>query len=147
MTSPNPRSISNAIFAQAPHAYNKHSISSLTAAWGQFIAHDLIMTFAHFPAEFIDVPIAACELHDVACLGGRNLSISRNAYDTNSGINSPRVPLNDATGYLDASTVRPPQPSPAKHNSGVGNPPRGAPRAPNLQPILAIVVLAGVRAG
>jgi len=105
VSTPNARAISNAIFGQAPHVYNKHSISSLTAAWGQFIAHDLIMTFAHSPAETIQVPLATCDLLDSTCEGGKNLSVSRNAYDPSTGVSSTRILLNDATAYLDASTV------------------------------------------
>ncbi len=63
------------------------------------------MTFGHTPSEKILVPLATCDLHDNACDGGQNLSISRNAYDPSTGTSSPRVPLNDASGFLDASTV------------------------------------------
>lgn len=85
--------------------YNAHKVSSLAAAWGQFIAHDLAMTFAHTPAEVMSFPVPACELHDTLCHGNKTLNVSRNAYDPATGITTPRVPLNDATGFLDASTV------------------------------------------
>ena len=52
---PNARAVSNALFAQAPFRFNSYSVSSLAAAWGQFVAHDMVMTSAHPNASGADV--------------------------------------------------------------------------------------------
>mgnify|MGYP005991538113 CR=1 FL=1 len=66
---PNARNISNRIFSQRPFSFNKDSVSSLNAAWGQFMAHDMIKTFGHTPSEKMNVPLPRCDLHDTLCSG------------------------------------------------------------------------------
>ena len=66
---PNARNVSNRIFSQRPFAFNKDKVSSLNAAWGQFMAHDMIKTFGHTPSEKMDVPLPRCDLQDTLCNG------------------------------------------------------------------------------
>ena len=43
IVSPDARMISNVVIGNAPFKNNNHGVAALTAAWGQFIAHDMIM--------------------------------------------------------------------------------------------------------
>jgi hypothetical protein len=108
---PNPRLVSNTLFASlgAPFRFNEYRVSSITAAWGQFVAHDMIMTTAHPNASGADVVTIAVPTGDrdmdPAATGTQTLSQTRNLYDASLPASAPRQQLNKATGWLDASTV------------------------------------------
>jgi len=108
---PNPRAVSNGVFASPPFTFNSHRVSSLNAAFGQFVAHDLIMTSPHPSAdEVVRVPAPRCDAtYDATCAGNATLTtpFKRCLYDTATGSSpaNPRRQLNKQTGWLDASTV------------------------------------------
>ncbi|MBZ0252320.1 MAG: peroxidase family protein, partial [Candidatus Methylomirabilis sp.] len=54
---PNPRAVSNAIFAQTGDLPNAGGMSAMVFQWGQFVDHDLDLTGAAAPAEPMDIPI------------------------------------------------------------------------------------------
>jgi hypothetical protein len=105
---PSGRAVSNAIFSTNPQPYSSKGLSVMAAAWGQFIAHDMIFTTPASPAEHITIPVPACDAHmDVTCHGHQNLSMHRNAWLAGSGTSTgnPRQQVNAATAFIDASTV------------------------------------------
>lgn len=59
-TLPGPRHISNALFAAGPFRMNDFKVSAFTAAWGQFIAHDVIMT-APNSSETLSIAVPSCD--------------------------------------------------------------------------------------
>jgi hypothetical protein len=97
---PNARNVSNAIFGTGPFRYNTYKVAAMTAAWGQFIAHDLIMTTPHSedPGDIVPVAIPQCDVDmDAACTGTQELDFHRNLYDTSTGgpnMTEPRRQLN-----------------------------------------------------
>jgi hypothetical protein len=104
----NPRVISNTVLGSPPFAYNAFGVSSLTAALGQFIAHDLIKTSPHSPPELVTFPAPRGDAtFDAAGTGNASIPFRRNWYDPSTGSSAanPRRQLNQQTGWLDASTV------------------------------------------
>jgi hypothetical protein len=49
---------SNALFSSKKFAYNTYQVSYLTAAHGQAVAHDMVLTGAASPAETISVKVS-----------------------------------------------------------------------------------------
>lgn len=107
-STPNARNISNAIFASSLVELNREQISMLKTAHGQFVAHDLVKTYAASPPEVINVSVTACDsVWNPSCAGQvSQLQVQRNAIQPGTGTGTtPRAPLNGATHFLDASTV------------------------------------------
>ena len=108
--SPNARTVSNALLSQAPFRFNAYEVAALAAAWGQFVAHDMVMTGPPDvgPAEIINVPVPACDADmDPTCAGNVFLSFARNeiAPGSGGGPGNARVLVNKQTAFLDASVV------------------------------------------
>lgn len=100
---PNPRVVSNALFGQGPFDYNKLQFSTMHAAWGQLVAHDVAKTFAATPAEDMDIAVPCGDARlDPQGTCNATHPFTRNAYDPAS---SPRQQLNAQSGYLDGSVV------------------------------------------
>eukprot|EP00741_Cyanophora_paradoxa_P010102 tig00020515_g9780.t1 len=99
-----PRLVSERLFSRGPFAYNQQSISFMAAAFGQFVAHDLILTMD--TAEPWPIPVQLCDrVMDPTC-DGYNITFARLKYDPATGNDlEARVPLNGQTSFLDASTV------------------------------------------
>jgi hypothetical protein len=106
---PNPRLVSNALLARAPFFDNAVSVAMFSAAWGQFIAHDLILTSGSADgADVVNVTVPACDANlDRGCSGRSNMTLKRTQWLAASGTSAanPRVQLNAQTGWLDASAV------------------------------------------
>jgi peroxidase len=113
---PNPRNVSNTLLSHGPFRFNSLEVAALTAAWGQFLAHDLIMTSAtkHAAPASLDenatvvVAIPRCDpAMDVFCSGTQTLVLKRNAYDPSTGTSpsNPRRMVNSQTGWLDGSVI------------------------------------------
>ena len=113
---PNARLISNSLFGAPVYRYNTYNVAALAAAWGQFVAHDLIRTSA--PDEnsgttdvgeveeiIVAVPTGDPDM-DPLGTGTQTITTNRNIYDqSTSRPGVPRAQLNTATGWLDVSTV------------------------------------------
>lgn len=112
---PNARAISTAIFSTGPFVMNRFSVAATVVAWGQFVAHDVILTTPQPGAPGGDVlsvavPASDTGLDPTGVAGGAAplpLTITRTVYSTTSGSSpaNPRRQLNMATGWLDGSTV------------------------------------------
>lgn len=104
---PNPRDISNAIFAQSGDIFNDNGISNYLWVWGQFLDHDIDLTReGHGESYDIDVPIGDAYF-DPFFTGVQKISFTRSGYKDGTGENvgDPRLQMNDITAFIDASNV------------------------------------------
>lgn len=103
---PNPRIISNAIFAQGNFMPASQGLSDYMWVWGQFLDHDFGLT----PdiGETIYIPIPQGDAHfDPFGSGQVTIPVHRNLFDlsTGSSIANPRQHINIISSYIDASFV------------------------------------------
>lgn len=103
---PNPRTISNSIFAQDGLVNDPFGLSDYCWAWGQFIDHDFGFTIDGDEPLHIPVP-AGDPWFDPMSTGQGIIPMSRNAFDPTTGtsIANPRQHINEITAFIDASTV------------------------------------------
>ncbi|MBK8501673.1 MAG: T9SS type A sorting domain-containing protein [Saprospiraceae bacterium] len=104
---PNPRFISNEIFAQTLSQEDPHGLSAYAWGWGQFIDHDITLSVNH-PAEAMDISIPAYDaFFDPAGSGTATIPMQRSNYDPTTGTDrtNPRIHMNSITAYIDASAV------------------------------------------
>lgn len=102
----NARDISNAIFAQSQSRPSARNLSDYVWAWGQFVSHDTdLTTTSNGAATNGYVPIAVNGQTDP--LGPNSIPFVRANY---ANVSQPRgggtrLPINEVTSYLDASTI------------------------------------------
>ncbi|MFV0442371.1 MAG: peroxidase family protein [Planctomycetaceae bacterium] len=97
---PNPRTISNTIAAQTTTTPNDREMSDFVWAWGQFIDHDLGLTFTDPLAGHADI-----EIEDpLDPLGPNPIPFERSEY-VYGGQTGHREQLNALTAFIDASNV------------------------------------------
>jgi hypothetical protein len=103
---PNPRTISNAIFAQNGLLNDPVGLSDYTWVYGQFIDHDLSLTEGIGESTPIPVP-AGDPQFDPFFFGTISIAFTRNLprFGTGLGIGNPRNYDNELTAYLDGSSV------------------------------------------
>lgn len=104
---PNPRVISNEIFAQHGEANDPLGLSAYTWAWGQFIDHDITLSPDHSEERF-DIAVPAFDaFFDPFGSGDVVIPMHRSDYDISTGTDpsNPRVHMNAISAFIDASTV------------------------------------------
>jgi len=103
---PNPRTISNTLFAQEGLLNDPVGLSDYTWVFGQFIDHDLSLTEGSQEVMPIRVP-AGDPAFDPFFFGSVVIPFSRNPHrpGTGFGVGNPRNYNNDITAYLDGSGV------------------------------------------
>lgn len=103
---PNPRTVSNAIFAQEGLFNDPVGLSDFTWVYGQFIDHDLSLTEGIGERMPIPVPMGDPQF-DPFFTGNVSISFDRNLhrFGTGVGIGNPRNYDNELTAYLDGSSV------------------------------------------
>lgn len=103
---PNPREISNTIFAQEGLLNDPVGLSDYTWVFGQFIDHDLSLTEGAQESMPIPVPAGDPDF-DPFFFGTVVIPFSRNPHrpGTGFGTGNPRNYNNDITAYLDGSGV------------------------------------------
>lgn len=103
---PNPRAISNAIFAQDEDIYDNLELSDFSFVWGQFVDHDITLVPDGDETMIINVP-KGDKWFDPNNTGAAIIPMRRCKYDEMSGTSpeNPRQYNNDITAYLDASNV------------------------------------------
>lgn len=103
---PNPRTISNTIFAQEGLLNDPIGLSDYTWVFGQFIDHDLSLTEGAQESMPIPVPAGDPDF-DPFFFGSVVIPFSRNPHrpGTGFGTGNPRNYNNDITAYLDGSGV------------------------------------------
>ncbi len=103
---PNPRIISNNIFAQNQSIFDPFNLSDFTWVWGQFLDHDIGLTPDGVEPAMIPVP-AGDPAFDPIGLGTAIIPMMRNVFDPSTGteIENPRAFPNEITAFIDGSGV------------------------------------------
>ena len=106
-TRPNPREISNSLFAQDSPINDVLSLSDFCWVWGQFIDHDIGIT-ENSSVEPAMIPVPAGDpWFDPLGTGQAMIPMMRNHHDGQTGtdINNPRQHPNEITAFIDGSAV------------------------------------------
>lgn len=103
---PNPRTVSNALFAQEGLLNDPLNLSDYCWVFGQFIDHDLGLTPDGSESINIQIP-AGDQWFDPIGLGNAVIEMHRNLFDPNTGttVDNPREHPNIITTFLDGSMV------------------------------------------
>ncbi|MEN0003864.1 MAG: peroxidase family protein [Bacteroidota bacterium] len=103
---PNPRVISNALFAQNALLGDVMELSDFIWVWGQFIDHDFGLTPDGPEPAIVPVP-AGDPSFDPLGLGSAVIPMMRNAFDPTTGTDpqNPRQHPNEITAFIDGSGV------------------------------------------
>jgi hypothetical protein len=103
---PNPREISNEIFAQDFMIHDPLKLSDFTWVFGQFIDHDIGLTPDGQEDASIAVP-AGDSYFDPRETGSATIAMHRNVFDQSTGTSTdnPRRHPNEITAYIDGSGV------------------------------------------
>lgn len=96
---PNPRLVSNQLMAQGNASGNDANLSSFVFTWAQFLDHDI--TFSKGNSN----EAANISLPPNEPLFSNEISFTRSAVVTGTGIISPREHENELTAWIDASNV------------------------------------------
>jgi len=98
---PNPRSISNDVFAQF-NTIEDESRSDFVWAFGQFLSHDISLVENGADPAFIEIPFG-----DGTFTAGDLMPVSRNAFipGTGESADNPREYANVISSFIDASNV------------------------------------------
>ena len=101
---PNPRAISNRLFAQVDNIFDDKRLSDYVWVFGQFIDHEIILVENNHE-EPLSISIPADD--EVFIPGGVPIFMFRSVAFDGSGTSSDNVRTyrNDLTAYIDASTV------------------------------------------
>jgi peroxidase len=107
-TSPSARAISNGVFHQEGLLPSHLGISDYIWTFGQFLDHDFSLTegaaFDGRTDAFIHVP-ASDPFFDPQGTGTQVMSFHRGMFDPGTGTTTPRMQINEITGYIDGSNV------------------------------------------
>ncbi len=104
---PNPRKISNDIFAQEGPINDALNLSAYAWGWGQFIDHDITLSPDH-QSEKMDISIPAFDAYfDPQGDGNKTMPMHRSDYVPGTGTNpaNPRMYYNGITAFIDGSAV------------------------------------------
>lgn len=100
---PSPRAISNAVCSQVTSMPNRLNVSDMLWQWGQFLDHDLTLTFTQSPPESFNIAVPAGDPYfDPNNTGTQVIPLSRSIFSTVDGV---RQQVNSITSYIDASQV------------------------------------------
>lgn len=98
---PNARTVSNIVVAGDGDVPNKEGLSGMMYAWGQFVDHDLDLTFSDGKTD-ISIAIPAGD----PVLGASTITMTRSIIDPATGKNGiAATAVNQITGWLDGSQV------------------------------------------
>ncbi|MEL6391121.1 MAG: peroxidase family protein, partial [Bacteroidota bacterium] len=103
---PNPRVVSNTLFAQDGLINDPMTLSDYTWVFGQFIDHDVALT--EHPGEPFDISVPAGDPQfDPLGLGDVFINMTRNGHIPGTGTSpdNPRQYDNDITSFIDGSAV------------------------------------------
>lgn len=93
----NPRDVSNLVGQQAGATTSRRRLTNMVWQWGQFIDHDIALTETTNDPLFITTS-ATDQLSP-------GIPMNRSAFDSSTGITTPRQQINSATSFIDASMV------------------------------------------
>jgi peroxidase len=94
----NPRIISNALCTSAGDEPNPYQLSDFVWQWGQFLDHDITLSFTNSSDPFHVVVGAGDLLEGI-------IPLNRTIYDPATGVSTPREQINSVTSFVDGSMV------------------------------------------
>ncbi len=107
-TRPNPRIISNTLFAQTELLNDPLNLSDFVWVFGQFLDHDLTAV-SNSPVETANIPVNFADVHFNPGNAHDNVMIRMNRSmphpGSGSSVNNPRKFTNDITSWVDGSNV------------------------------------------
>ncbi len=104
---PNPRYISNSLFAQSTLVNDNLGLSAYAWGWGQFIDHCITLS-PNNPGEEMNIPVPPYDAYfDPNGSGTAVIPMERSSYDTTTGTGTgnPRIYFNGITAFIDASNI------------------------------------------
>ncbi len=107
MDRPNPRVISNALFAQEGNINDALALSDYVWVFGQFIDHDITLV-ENMVTEPLMIPVpAGDQVMDPFGTGQVVIPMFRNVYDPSTGTSpdNPRTHMNEISSFIDGSAV------------------------------------------
>lgn len=100
---PSARRVSNRIVAATGSRPNSRNVSDFVWQWGQFLDHDLDLTFTANPAEPFPIPVPTGDAYfDPNATGVMTIGLNRSSYQRVANI---RQQVNQITAFIDASMV------------------------------------------
>lgn len=100
---PSARRVSNRIVAATGSRPNSRNVSDFVWQWGQFLDHDLDLTFTANPAEPFPIPVPTGDPYfDPTATGVVTIGLNRSSYQRVGNI---RQQVNQITAFIDASMV------------------------------------------
>jgi peroxidase len=100
---PGARTVSNAVCAQNASIPNGEGYTDFLWQWGQFIDHDMTLTFSQDPPEPFSIPVPAGDPYfDPEGTGGMTIELTRSQYLMEGEV---RQQMNSNTSFIDASMV------------------------------------------
>lgn len=100
---PSARRVSNRIAAATASRPNSRNVSDFVWQWGQFLDHDLDLTFTANPAEPFPIAVPTGDLYfDPNSTGVMTIGLNRSSYQR---IGNIRQQVNQITAFIDASMV------------------------------------------
>ncbi|EMI53225.1 peroxidase family protein [Rhodopirellula sallentina] len=100
---PSAREISN-VLATDEELISDRDLSAFVYVWGQFIDHDISRTPSGEESFDIEVPLGD-EYFDPFGTGTETISLTRSAYDSETGTDSAREQINAITTWIDGSVI------------------------------------------
>ncbi|KAI8802574.1 heme peroxidase [Cladochytrium replicatum] len=101
---PSARNVSNNIFGRTEDVESTLGANVLTVIWGQFIAHDIVLSSSN-SSERMPIAVPACDdQYDQSCLGNASMPFTRLQFQIDP-VNRKRNPLNFITAFIDASMI------------------------------------------
>src|SRR5439155_20364782 len=100
-TDPNPRTVSNAVFAQSGDVLSANHLTDWSFQWGQWVTHDMDKTRDNGAPLFIPVQ-PGDPLYNPAF---PFIPFNRSEIAAGTGVTSRREVVNIVTSYIDASNV------------------------------------------
>jgi len=104
---PNPRHISNEIFAQSESEPEPSGVSDMFWLWGQFLDHDIDLTGEDHEGEAFNIQVPTGDPYfDPFFTGMVEIPLTRSGFEEGTGENGvPREQTNEITPFIDASNV------------------------------------------
>ena len=99
-TKPNPRVVSNHVFAQTNDILDSYRLSDFVWVFGQFIDHDISAVANGQELLEIEIPF-----DDEVFIPGQKLRMARSLHQAGTGNTSPRNYSNEITAYIDGSAI------------------------------------------
>lgn len=102
---PNPRTISNEVFAQSVSVPNSENLTDMFWLFGQFLDHDIDLS-GTLSTESLNIPVPSGDSYfDPESTGNVEISFERSAFSSTSGNTTPREQTTLITSFMDCTNI------------------------------------------